>query len=183
MNKLARLAAQLLAPLLLAACGGDEPAPDASPATGAAAPTSAPYLLAQDLPDAVPILKALEGAEGAEIAVVGKVQRKVKGRAIFYLTDESVEDCTRTGDEDHCPTPWDYCCREKEMKRSTMLIELRGADGQPAPVANLGIRELDLVAVRGTLAKSESGRLMLLVKDGWHLRDRPKVSAKVKFPQ
>lgn len=169
--------------LTLAACGaerGDQPAPEAAAGAGGAAATS--YLLAQDVPDAVPILTALEGSDGAQIAVVGKVQRKVKGRAIFFLTDASVEDCTRTGEQDHCKTPWDYCCREKEMKRSTMLIELRGPDGQPARLTDLGIRELDLVAVRGTLAKTEGGRLMLLAQDGWYLRDRPKVSSRVKFP-
>jgi hypothetical protein len=176
------LPALCLASLLLAACGGDPPASVATTTSSASGPSQASYLLPADVPGAVPVLAALAGAEGAEIAVVGKVQRKVKGRAIFYLTDASVEDCTRTGEQDHCKTPWDYCCREKEMKKSTMLVELRGADGQPAPVADLGIRELDLVAVRGTLTKTEGGRLMLLAKDGWHLRDRPKVPSRVKFP-
>jgi hypothetical protein len=175
------LAALLLTCSLLAACGKDEPSPDAAPGAGSATPASAPHLLTQDIPGTVPVLTALAAAEGAEIAVVGKVQRKVKGRAIFYLTDEKVEDCTRTGD-DNCPTPWDYCCREKEMLKSTILVELRGPDGQPVPVASLGIRELDLVAVRGTLAKSESGRLVLLAKDGWYLRNRPKASPRWKFP-
>jgi hypothetical protein len=175
------LLALLFASSLVAACGEDEPSPDAESGAGAATPASAPYLLAQDIPGTVPVLTALAGAEGAEIAVVGKLQRKVKGRAIFYLTDEKVEDCTRTGD-DGCPTPWDYCCREKEMLKSTILVELRGPDGQPAPVASLGIRELDLVAVRGTLAKTESGRVILLAKDGWYRRDRPKASPHWKFP-
>jgi hypothetical protein len=140
-------------------------------------------MLPADIPGTVPVLAALAGAEGDHVAVVGKLQRKVKGRAIFYLTDESVLDCTRTGDEDHCNTPWDYCCQEKQMKKSTILVELRGADGKPVPVADLGIRELDLVAVRGTLSKTESGRLVLLAQDGWFLRDRPPASPRWKFPE
>ncbi|MFM8980701.1 MAG: hypothetical protein ACKOSS_09620 [Planctomycetia bacterium] len=151
-----------------------------TPATAAA--PAASLLLPADLPGAVPVLKALSGKEGDEVAVVGRVQSKVKGRALFHLVDDSVEDCTRTGDDDHCPTPWDYCCREDEMKASLMLVELRGADGLPLKVAALGIRELDLVAVRGTLARGEGGRLMLLARDGWYLRERPKVSARVRFP-
>lgn len=182
----------LLALALLAGCGGEAPpAPAAGPGTSAApgavpaAPAlpTASLLLPADLPGALPVLKALAGKEGEDVAVVGRVQSKVKGRALFHLVDDSVEDCTRTGEDDHCPTPWDYCCREDEMKASLMLVELRGPDGLPLKVESLGIRELDLVAVRGTLAKGEGGRLMLLARDGWYLRERAKVSARVRFPE
>jgi hypothetical protein len=81
-----------------------------------------------------------------------------------------------------CKTPWDYCCHEKEMKAASMLVELRGPDGNPARVQDLGIRELDLVAVRGTLAKGPGDRLMLVARDGWYRRDRPQVPASIKFP-
>jgi hypothetical protein len=169
----------------LSACGGD-PAPDAS--EGASAGTSAgaavahsPLLLEVEPPDAVPVLAALSGAEGDVVTVVGRIQAKVKGFAMFHIVDDSVKDCTRSGC-DSCPTPWDYCCHEKEMLAAIMLVELRGADGQPQRVASLGVRELDLVVVKGTLAKGEGGRLMLLAQDGWYRRDRPKVSARVKFP-
>jgi hypothetical protein len=126
-------------------------------------------------------LTALAGAEGQEVTVVGRIQSKVRGRAMFHVVDDSVKDCTRSGC-DSCPTPWDYCCHEKEMQAAIMLVELRGEDGLPQKVPSLGVRELDLVVVKGTLAKGEGGRLMLLARDGWFLRDRPKVSARVKFP-
>lgn len=177
--------------LVLAACGGDRPGPASSGEGAGDAPSPAPAagaasrpapLLAEDLPGSVPVLAALAGKEGEEVAVVGRVQSKVKGRALFHLVDDSVEDCTRTGEDDHCRTPWDYCCRIDEMKAALMLVELRGADGLPVKVDSLGVRELDLVAVRGTLAKGEGGRLMLLARDGWFLRQRPKVSPRVRFP-
>ena len=187
------LALVLLLPVLLAACGGESapaaPATSTAPATPAAPATpTAPatpgstLLLPQDLPAALPVLEALAGAEGQEIAVVGKLQSKVKGRAIFHLVDDSVPDCLRCGMPDSCKTPWDYCCKVKEMKASILLVELRGADGKPLRVEPLGLRELDLVAVKGTLTKGEGGRLMLLAKDGWFLRDRPKVLSSIKFP-
>lgn len=181
-----RLAALLACLACLPACGGDAPPPASAPGVGRTGPRGAQapstLLLAADLPAAVPVLQALSGKEGDEVAVVGRVQSKVKGRALFHLVDDSVEDCTRTGDDDHCRTPWDYCCRIDEMKAALMLVELRGPDGLPLKVESLGIRELDLVAVRGTLARGEGGRLMLLARDGWHLRQRPKVSARVRFP-
>jgi hypothetical protein len=172
----------LLAPavLLLAACSEPADSPASAPAAQAVA---ASYLLPADVPDTVPVLKALKAEEGAEVAIVGKVQKiSNKTRAGFFLTDESVLDCLRCGMPGGCKTPWDYCCREKEMRASTMLVELRGPDGLPARVQDLGIRELDLVAVRGTLAKGPGDRLMLVAKDGWYRRERPKVPASVKFP-
>ncbi len=175
------LALVSLLPVLLAACGG-ESAPPAPPTSAASATPGSALLLPKDLPDARPVLEALAGAEGQEIAIVGKLQSKVKGRAIFHLVDESVLDCTRCGMPGGCKTPWDYCCRVKEMKASMLLVELRGADGLPLRVEPLGLRELDLVAVKGTLTKGEGGRLMLLAKDGWFLRDRPTLPAKTKFP-
>ena len=49
--------------------------------------------------------------------------------------------------------------------------------GSLAPAA-----ELDLVAVKGQLARGPGDRLMLVANDGWYRRDRPKVPANVKFP-
>lgn len=186
---MSRTLALLLALACLPACGSEAPSP--APTAGTVAPGAAsspaagaaPLLLAADLPGAVPVLQALAGAEGQDVTVVGRVQSRVKGRALFHLVDDSVEDCTRTGEDDHCRTPWDYCCRIDEMKAALMLVELRGPDGLPQKVESLGIRELDLVAVRGTLARGEGGRLMLLARDGWYLRQRPKVSARVRFPE
>ena len=177
----------VLAPLalLLAACGA-EPADTTASAPGApsgSAPVADSYLLPADVPDTIPVLDALKAEEGKEVAIFGRVQKiSNKGRAGFFVTDESVPDCLRCGMTKPCPTPWDYCCHEKEMKRSTMLVELRGPDGMPARVKELGIRELDLVAVKGTLAKGPGDRLMLVAKDGWYMRQRPKMPASVKFP-
>lgn len=173
-----RIPLALLA-LLLAACGGDPPPPAAPPAPPGAA---ASLVLAQDIPGTVSVLEALKGTEGAEVAVVGKLQKKVKGRALFYLTDVSVQDCLRCGMPGGCKTPWDYCCHPKEMKAGTIVVELRDATGQPARVADLGLRELDLVAVKGTLAKGAGDRLMLLAKDGWFVRERPELPKNVKLP-
>jgi hypothetical protein len=129
------------------------------------------------------VLEALKGAEGTEVAVTGRLHKKVKGRAIFHLTDDSIAYCGRGQEKCGCKTPWDYCCVLKEMKAGTMVVELRGADGKPAAVTDLGLRELDLVAVRGTLAKGDGGRLMLLAKDGWYVRERPDLPSDLNWPQ
>jgi hypothetical protein len=169
--------------LLLAACGDDAPATSpAAPQAPDAAAAKAAYLLPQDITGTIPVIEALKGAEGAEVAIVGRVQKKVKGRALFYLTDESIPDCLHCGMKTPCKTPWDYCCHAKEMKAGTIVVELRDATGEPARVENLGLRELDLVAVKGKLAKGAGDRMVLLAQDGWFVRDRPEFPKGVKIP-
>lgn len=158
----------------LAACGGDRPgpgssgdAPPASPVVGAAS-RPAP-MLAADLPGAVPVLAALAGKEGEEVAVVGRVQSKVKGRALFHLVDDSVEDCTRTGEDDHCRTPWDYCCEDRDsMKRNMATIEIAGDDGAPLALPLRGLQGLDplaTVSVTGTVTeRNDQGVLVVRAK-------------------
>lgn len=166
----------------LSGCGAepaDTPPASSSPAAGAAAVS---YVLKADVPGTIPVMQALEGTEGQEVAVAGRLQKKVKGRALFYLTDASIPYCGEGKEKCGCKTPWDYCCELKSMKTGTIVVELRGADGKPAAVADLGLRELDMVAVKGTLAKGEGGRMMLLAKDGWFVRERPELSD-VKWPQ
>jgi hypothetical protein len=183
MNPRARLLllALLLLPLL-AACGGEDAASPGRAVEVAGATPASSLALAQDLPDAIPVLEAMGGQEGQDVAVVGRLQSKVKGRAIFHIVDDSVPDCLRCGMKDACKTPWDYCCKEKEMKAASMLVEMRGADGQPLRIAGPGLRELDLVALKGRLTKGADGRLMLLASGGWFVRERPEVSRRVKFP-
>ena len=71
------------------------------------------------------------------------------------------------------------------MKAATMLVELRGPDGHPREGAGPGHpRALDLVAVKGTLAKvprwrADAGRGQ---RTAGYRRDRPKSQAGVKFP-
>ena len=48
----------------------------------------------------------------------------VQGRAVFTIVDPTIINCKAMGDEEHCPTPWDYCCEPREnLKKNIATIE------------------------------------------------------------
>jgi hypothetical protein len=131
----------------------------------------------------VGVLVAKEREPEAEVTVYGRVQATAKG--VFTLVDaEAVKYCgEEAGVMDACETPWDYCCESTDaVRQATLVVEARDARGQPVPREALGIRPLDLVAVRGTLTRDAGGTLSLLARSGWFRRERPAVGDHVKFP-
>lgn len=174
------LARPLLSALLLLALPscGETPAEPPPPAR-AGAPSR---LLAAEPAGAVPVLEALSRPVGETVTVVGRLQKKHATLASFRLTDDKVQDCLRCGMPGGCKTPWDYCCHKDEMLKSSLTAELRDAQGRPVPVEGWGIRELDLVVVRGVLAKGDGSRPLLLIQDGWFRRERPEVPDGLKWP-
>ncbi|MDF1699629.1 MAG: hypothetical protein P1V36_00525 [Planctomycetota bacterium] len=166
---------------LLAACGGDTTAPTDGAKSGTKPADT--LLLAQKPGDAVDVLTARGKAEGDEVIVVGRVSEMVKGFAAFTITDDSVEWCGRGEEDCGCPTPWDYCCEEERAKAGRLPVELRDAEGEPVAASDTGLRLLDLVVVKGTLAKTESGGLMVLAQDGWFRAERPKLPEGLAWPQ
>ena len=65
------------------------------------------------------------------------------------------------------------------------LPRLEFRDGKGEPIENDGkeLRLLDLVVVKGTLEKTESGGLLIVAKDGWFRAERPKLPDGLKWPQ
>lgn len=180
MNHLNRLLLIALA-LGLAACGGDDSSGTPNAATQAKA--TGP-LLAADIEGTVDIKAALELEPGSDVAVVGRVQEiSPGGMALFYLVDDSIAYCGRGSEECGCETPWDYCCEEAAMRAARMAIELRDESGKIVKADDLGLRLLDLVAVKGKLHKTEEGGLYLVADDGWYRRERPKLPEGLAWPQ
>ena len=127
---------------------------------------------------------ALELEPGAEVAIVGRVQEiSPGGMAVFHLVDDSIAYCGRGQEECGCVTPWDYCCEEPAMRAARMAVELRDKAGKIVKQDDLGLRLLDLVAVKGTLEKTEEGGLYLVTKDGWFRRDRPTLPEGLEWPE
>lgn len=150
--------------LLAVACGGDTP-----PAPPPANAIPATFLLAADVPDAGSVRDARAARKtGDDVVVVGKVKEFVPGLAAFQLADlklKSCKDMEAEKGEDHCDTPWDYCCEDvAALKSGVALVELR-ANGQPiqGTVRGFhGIDHLSTVVVRGKAEKDEAGNLTIV---------------------
>lgn len=170
----------LAAAFLLAACGGDAAKRAATQPTGGA--DDVPLLLTEKPGDAIGVIEAKGKAEGDEVVVVGRVSDIAKGFAAFTVTDDSVPYCGKGAESCGCPTPWDYCCEEDAAKAGRLPVELRDAKGEPMAAEDTGLRLLDLVIVRGTLAKTESGGFVIVAKDGWFRAERPLLPEGLAWP-
>jgi hypothetical protein len=79
----------------------------------------------------------------------------VPGRAVFLLSDLSMQPCS-ANPEDRCPTPWDYCCEPPDRIASrTIAVEVVDAGGRPLAVGLEGVGSLRpsaAVVVRGRVS-------------------------------
>jgi hypothetical protein len=79
--------------------------------------------------------------------------------AAFTIVDPKVPHCAP---EEGCPTPWDYCCTQDEVKGNIATIKIVDKDGNPVskdagPL--LGVKELDMVVVQGKAQRDKEGNL------------------------
>lgn len=90
----------------------------------------------------------------------------VDGAAILTLVDATVHNrCTQ--DNDHCTTPWDYCCTIAEARPETATIQVLGADGRPLARSlrgEGGLTELSRVTVVGNVRSVDPGHLIVAAK-------------------
>ncbi len=82
--------------------------------------------------------------------------------AAFTIVDPKVAYCA---DAEGCPTPWDYCCEQNEVKQNIAMIKVVDASGKlVAQDAKklLGVKELSLIVAEGSAQRDEEGNLTLL---------------------
>ena len=110
--------------------------------------------------------------QGDEVTIVGRIGGSrnpfVTDAAVFTIVDPALKPCGENGD-DHCSTPWDYCCEDRDaMKRSMATIEIAGDDGLPLALPLRGLQGLDplaTVAVTGTVTeRNDQGLLVVRAK-------------------
>lgn len=137
-----------------------------SPATSQATPDST-YLASSELPGSVGVGEARESVEdGEQVVLAGRIGGSAKpfvdGIAAFTIVDPKVQSCAA---EEGCPTPWDYCCTQNQVKQNIATVKV--VDEQGRPVSQdarqlLGVKELNLVLVRGKAERDAEGNLALL---------------------
>lgn len=158
--------------LALAACGDASPR-NATPAA-AAAPSLPAGFVTKGAATGTNVAAAKASAQvGQELVIVGRIGGSVEpfvaGRAVFTIVDPALKSCADMDDPDHCKTPWDYCCEDREaMKRGTATIEITDAAGKPLALAVRGMQGLDplaTIAVTGTvIERNDAGLLVVRAK-------------------
>ena len=172
------IAVAVLASAGVLVVGCDDPAPtpstssQATPAAAEALPAG--LVLTQAPADAQDVL-ALKGAKpGDEVVLRGKVGGRVEpfveGRAVFQVVDASIKSCKDMPD-DHCETPWDYCC-EPDVNQKSASVQVVGADGKPLRTGLKGVgglQPLSEVTIKGTVVQAGEAGPVLVNATGIHV--------------
>jgi hypothetical protein len=146
----------------LLGCGKTESTPTAE--TTAA---KSNYVVETEPAGAVPVGEARKNSKDQEdVVLVGRIGGSEKpfvdGVAAFTIVDPQVKYCA---DEEGCPTPWDYCCNQDEVKDNIAMVKVVDASGKPvAEDARklLGVKELAMIVVHGKALRDPEGNLSVL---------------------
>jgi hypothetical protein len=136
---------------------------DASRTTVQKAPNNA-YLATSEPTGAMDVGNARTSVEDRQaVVLVGRIGGSAKpfvdDIAAFTIVDTEVPPCAEA---EGCPTPWDYCCTQDLVKTNIAMVKVVDAAGNPvAQDARrlLGVKELDLVVVKGTAQRDAEGNL------------------------
>lgn len=151
-----------------AACSKRAPKPPVKATSGSAVLPA--ELMLSSPPEGVMEIPAAKGsvAKGATVAVRGRIggSRRpfVAERAVFTIVDPAIPSCAE-GEDDECPTPWDYCCEPRErLAEHSATVQVLGANGAPLQVSLDGVSGLVPLAevlVVGGVAEGPAGALIL----------------------
>lgn len=129
----------------------------------------AKYVTQSEPAGALPVGKARESAKDKEeIVLVGRIGGSEKpfidDMAAFTIVDPKVPYCSP---EEGCPTPWDYCCEQNQVKNNIAMVKV--TDGQKKTVTTdarklLGVKELNMVVVKGEARRDADGNLSVLAE-------------------
>ncbi|UYV12148.1 MAG: hypothetical protein NCW75_12700 [Phycisphaera sp.] len=153
----------------------EEAAPTTGDSTSSAAPTTANWQLASMPADAQGV-KAIKdtAAEGDTVTVRGIIGGRKDAlstdSAFFVMVDPGLENIC-TSEDDHCATPWDYCCAMPEdVQANSATVQLVDADGNPLEfdLSAQGVSPLDEVVVVGTVAARPTPQVLTIRATGLH---------------
>lgn len=141
----------------------------ANDSTTASSATRSGYLMDSEPTGAMPVGEARESTQdGQNVTLVGLIggssEPFIDGLAAFTIVDPKVPYCAP---EEGCPTPWDYCCTQNEVKNNIATIKIVNDAGQPVVQSArdlLGVKELSTVVVKGTAKRDDQGNLTVAAK-------------------
>ena len=159
----------------LVRCGGGGAGADGSSesAGGSGEPGARPaWLLASEPAGAVDVGAARGSAEpGDRVAVRGRIGGRVEpiseGLGVFVMVDPAIPTCAELED-DHCPTPWDYCCEPKDsLNANTAAVRIMpGGELVEADLVALGLEPTDTVIVEGVVGEGSGVDVLVIDAEG-----------------
>ncbi|MEJ7590515.1 MAG: hypothetical protein WKF77_03140 [Planctomycetaceae bacterium] len=125
---------------------------------------SSQYLAVFEPEGALPVGKARESVKDDEavtlVGVIGGSSKPfVDGLAAFTIVDPKVPYCAA---DEGCPTPWDYCCTQDQVKGNIATVKIVDDTGKPVAAdarKMLNVKELSTVVVQGTARVDDQGNL------------------------
>lgn len=138
----------------------------------------AKYLSASEPANAMPVGDARSVVKDEqEVALVGTIggssEPFVEGLVAFTIVDPKVPYCSA---DEGCPTPWDYCCTQDQVKDNIATVKF--VDESGSPIAGdarqvLGVKELATVVVEGAAERDEQGNLTVAAAKVFVRPDEP----------
>ena len=155
---------------LLSACEKRPTAPRADAPAKSVAALPAGFFLAS-APANVKTVEQIKASAktGDTIAIQGRVggggeNPFVDGRAVFTIVGPGIPACADNPD-DHCKTPWDYCCETPEdvvaHSATIQIVDEKGALLRTSLKGQNGIKELSDLIVVGRVAQTDDKVLVV----------------------
>ena len=122
------------------------------------------YLADVEPEGALPVGEARKSVMDAQaVTLVGVIggssEPFVDGLAAFTIVDAKVPYCSA---DEGCPTPWDYCCTQDQVKGNIATVKIVDDAGKPVAADArklLNVNELSTVVVQGTARRDDQGNL------------------------
>ncbi|SMP63953.1 hypothetical protein SAMN06265222_108157 [Neorhodopirellula lusitana] len=132
--------------------------------------TSSQYIIDSEPEDAIGVGEAKQSAENEQaITLVGTIGGSsapfVDGIAAFTIVDSKVPYCAA---DEGCPTPWDYCCTQEQVKDNIATIKVVDEAGNPVSQDArelLGVKELSTVVIQGKAKRDDQGNLTVAASE------------------
>ncbi|MEQ9406562.1 MAG: hypothetical protein RIK87_02505 [Fuerstiella sp.] len=127
-------------------------------------PADSKYLAESEPAGAMPVGEARKSVEDEQMVTLvgtigGSTEPFVDGLAAFTIVDPKVPYCSP---DEGCPTPWDYCCTQDQVKDNLATVKVVDESGSPVSGDArqiLGVKELSTVVVEGKAKRDDQGNL------------------------
>jgi hypothetical protein len=176
--------AGIAAVLALTACGStDQPETKSDNVNVVVtdAPASLLTVLTTKPEAAIDVVAARAKAPGSAVTIKGRIGGRaepfIAERSAFLLADlEAIKACDANPD-DHCTTPWDYCCESKTLvATSTCLVQVVDGSGKVATTSLNGVGGMvpgSTIVITGTVSPQSTPESPIIIAQAVYVEPAP----------